>query len=128
MMKKERRKTKRARGQKMFLKTSTNRFRFLLKPRDPDHPPGSEPAAVAAAAEKCFRITENDSDNKTLAALSRIWDVSCRRTRATRSWASLRSWSWPSSISGCCRGFCSGRSKMPTRCRNSKSWQTGRIV
>ncbi len=73
MKKKERRKTKRARGQKMFLKMSTNRFRFLLKPRDPDQPPGSEPAAAAAAAaEKCFRITENDSDNKTLAVLSRI--------------------------------------------------------
>jgi hypothetical protein len=71
MMKKESRKTKRVRGQKMFLKMSTNRFRFLLKPRDPDHPPGSEPAA-AAAAEKCFRITENDFGNKTLAALSRI--------------------------------------------------------
>jgi hypothetical protein len=72
MMKKESRKTKRVRGQKIFLKMSTNRFRFLLKPRDPDHPPGSEPVVAAAAAEKCFRITENDSDNKTLAVLSRI--------------------------------------------------------
>ena len=81
----------------------------------------SAAAAAAAASAKSFPTTARGSGSRTWAALSRTCGGCFRRTLPTKSWARARSWSWPSSTSGCCKEFSTGKSKTRSSFSNSSS-------